>query len=298
MENKKFKGILLVCDMDGTLLNSYNQISTENLMALNRFVDKGGLFTVATGRIETSVAHYLDSLPINAPAILYNGAMIYDFGTGQVLWDVRLPQQAAHVPQIILQSFPGLGVEIYKKGKVYLSAENAWTLRHLQKEQISFERSPALENISEPWQKVLLAGDPAEIDQVEIFLNQKNLPFMFVRSEEYFLEILPPGINKGAALLFLTRYLGLPPSRVVAVGDNPNDREMLETAGFGVAVGNAHVDIKKIASFCSSDNDQHAVAEVVSWMEQNMLKMLTGDSKDEIRISGDQTGARNGCSNR
>ena len=72
-------GILLASDMDGTLLDSRKRLSQANQSALENFVAAGGWFTVATGRMETSVKRYLPVLPLNAPAILYNGAVIYDF---------------------------------------------------------------------------------------------------------------------------------------------------------------------------------------------------------------------------
>ncbi|MDR3599671.1 MAG: Cof-type HAD-IIB family hydrolase [Desulfosporosinus sp.] len=270
--NKSQAGILLVCDMDGTLLNSHNQISPQNRSALNRFVAQGGSFTVATGRIEASVEQYLTELPINAPAILYNGAMIYDFHQRGVIWTSLLPVQITGVIKLILGNFPGIGVEIYQNGKIYLLAENDLTTKHEEKENIAFIRSLSIEQLPNPWQKVLLAWDPPKISRVESFLNGENPPLVFVRSEPYFLEILPQGVNKGFALGYLTKYLGIPHSKVVAMGDNLNDREMLQIAGYGIAVANAHVDLKAIATFCSCYNDQHAVAKVVDWIEQKMPK--------------------------
>jgi HAD superfamily hydrolase (TIGR01484 family) len=63
--------------MDGTLLNNKSQVSREKHLAIERFVSKGGKFTVATGRMEASVRPYVEKLPINAPAIHYNGSMIF-----------------------------------------------------------------------------------------------------------------------------------------------------------------------------------------------------------------------------
>ena len=76
---KEFTGLMLVCDMDGTLLNSKLEVSDENVRAIEYFVDNGGVFTIATGRMELGVRKYLRILPVNAPVILYNGALIYDF---------------------------------------------------------------------------------------------------------------------------------------------------------------------------------------------------------------------------
>jgi len=80
-----FSNRLLICDMDGTLLDSNSRVSMENKEALDRFVAGGGFFTVATGRMEESVMKYLQDLPVNLPAIIYNGAAIYDFHTNRML---------------------------------------------------------------------------------------------------------------------------------------------------------------------------------------------------------------------
>jgi hypothetical protein len=91
-------------------------------------------------------------------------------------------------------------------------------------------------------------------------------------------NLITQDVNKGLALGYLTKYLGMSPSKVVAMGDNPNDREMLEIAGLGIAVANAHADLKKMATFCSGYNDQHAVAEVVEWLESGYLqRVLRGE---------------------
>ncbi len=78
-ETNPFKGIMLVTDMDGTLLDGKSRISEGNRRAIKRFIAGGGLFTVATGRMFKAVEPYLPALPMNVPAIVYNGAAIYDF---------------------------------------------------------------------------------------------------------------------------------------------------------------------------------------------------------------------------
>lgn len=141
MKDNSLEGILLVSDMDGTLLNAHKHVSTENLRALNRFVAKGGLFTIATGRINKSVEPYLSSLPVNAPAILYNGGLIYDFEKQQILWDKTLPVGIQDDIHRIIDQFPGIGIEIYTDdGEVNILTENEFTNRHLTLEELDFQR--------------------------------------------------------------------------------------------------------------------------------------------------------------
>ena len=76
---KLFEGKLILTDLDGTYLFDDHHISAENRAAVRYFMDNGGLFTVATGRSKAGMEHFFPELEINAPAILYNGSVIYDF---------------------------------------------------------------------------------------------------------------------------------------------------------------------------------------------------------------------------
>lgn len=279
MNKNKFAGILLVSDMDGTLLNTHDVISTQNHTALTHFVAHGGAFTIATGRIETSIEHYLPQLPMTVPAILYNGAMIYDFQSNKSLWTATLPPTIAEIIQSLTGNLPELGIEIYANSQVYLWAENAWTTEHLNRENLPIQYSSTLKGIPEPWQKILLAWAPAKIEALESHLIELNLPLSFVRSEPYFLEILPQNINKGSALTRLVYASGFDLANVVAMGDNPNDLEMLQTAGFGIAVENAHPSLKRVGVFSTCCNDDHAIAAVVDWIESGLP--LFGSSREK-----------------
>lgn len=272
MKDNSLEGILLVSDMDGTLLNANKHVSPQNLRALKRFVAKGGLFTIATGRINKSVEPYLSSLPVNAPAILYNGGLIYDFEKQQILWDKTLPVGIQDDIHRIIDKFPGIGIEIYTDdGEVNILTENEFTNRHLTLEELDFqclkqERGYRLK----PWRKILFAWEPEKLKRLESWLKREEISLPFVRSELHFLEILPLNVNKGTALNALIRDLNLNRSKVVAMGDNPNDIEMLQTAGVGIAVANAHDSLKEVASFCCIHHEQHAVSEVVEWIENEL----------------------------
>src|SRR5438876_758942 len=84
-----------------------------------------------------------------------------------------------------------------------------------------------------------------------------------VFSEDTFLEILPQGSSKGAALEFVAQHLGIPLSEIIAVGDNLNDLEMIRTAGLGVAMGNAPPELRAQAGYVTSTNDEGGLAEVI-----------------------------------
>lgn len=267
-----FEGKLLVCDMDGTLLNSSSKLSCENSTALRRFVDGGGLFTVATGRMEQSVIEYLDALPVNVPAIVYNGAGIYDFRQGRLLWQANLDAAVAGPVSMVMEKFPGISVQVYHGGRTYFVSENEYSEAHRIREHFEPVRAK-LEEVPEPWFKIILAWDPQKLSDVEEFLKGFDLPFRQVYSEPQFLELLNPDATKGSALKVLIGLLGIDRSSVISMGDNLNDIELIKEAGTGIAVANAHSSLKAAADLCCTDNDSHAAAEVISWIEKGEIPL-------------------------
>lgn len=298
-----FKGRLLVCDMDGTLLNSSSKISEGNIKALERFVKGGGLFTVATGRMEKSVMPYLDKLPVNVPAIVYNGAAIYDFKTDRMLWQANLDTAVAGAVRDVMERFPGISVQVYHGGRTYFVSENEHSEAHRIREHFEPVRT-GLDEVPAPWFKIILAWDPPKLKAVEEFLrgyetgcngsacgwgakddwtakggeavkdsesSDNKALFRQVYSEPQFLELLNPEATKGSALKVLIGMLGIDRSCVISMGDNLNDIELIEEAGTGIAVANAHSAIKDAARMCCTDHDSNAVCEVINWLENGKI---------------------------
>lgn len=269
-EGRPFAGRLLVTDMDGTLLNTKHRVSPENSAAIRRFTEGGGLFTLATGRMEKTVRPYLSGLTINAPGIIYNGAAIYDFSENRVLWRNCLPDGIEDVVRGVIGRFPGAGIQAFHGGEIYFIRENEETERHRLREGFVPIVS-ALDRVPKPWYKVLIAWKPEKLAVVEAWLKETGGDFRSVYSEPQFLELLNPQVSKGHALGRLVSMLGIPALKVTAMGDNLNDMEMLKEADIGIATGNAHELLKAAAGLCSRDNDGHAVAEVIGWMEDGAI---------------------------
>jgi len=268
--HQPFKGRLLVCDMDGTLLNSKSELSAVNKAALDRFTAGGGLFTVATGRAEKSVILHLDMLPINVPAIIYNGACIYDFKAGRLLWQSPLPAGMIEPVKQVIARFPGIGVQVYHGGSAYFVIGNKYTRAHAIREKFK----PIImepEDIPQPWFKIILAWDPPKLEDVDRFLKSFDIPFRQVYSEPQFLELLNEDISKGSALKVLEKMLEPERYCVVAMGDNMNDIELLREADIGIAVDNATEQLKASADLCCTCHDLNAVSEVIGWIEDGKI---------------------------
>ncbi len=265
-----FAGRLLVTDMDGTLLNGKHQVSPENSRALRKFTEGGGLFALATGRMEKAVTPYLPDLPVNVPGIVYNGAAIYDFSEGRVLWTDCLPDSMTEISRNILERFPGVGYQVFHGGDIYFVRENAYTEWHMHREGF-VPIVTTLDKVPKPWYKTLMAWDPEKLALIEAWLKETGGDFHAVYSEPQFLEMLNVGASKGKALKRLVSILGIPGLQVTAMGDNLNDLEMLKEADVGIATGNAHEAVRQAAGLCCCTNDLHAVAEVIGWMEHGTI---------------------------
>ena len=266
-----FNGKMLVTDMDGTMLDGKGRISEENQRAIKRFVAGGGLFTVATGRMFKAVEPYLLVLPINIPAIVYNGAVIYDFSTQKILWQNCLPGNLEYVAEKILQKFPDVGLEVFHGEDLYLVAQNDETTKHMMREGFH-PISACLKDVPGPWFKILIASKPERLVEMEEFLKERKEEFHAVYSEPQFLELLNRNVSKGNALKRLAEMLNFPCDCIVAMGDNRNDLEMLKAAGTGIAVANAHKDAAEAADLICSHHEQDAVAEVIGWIEDGTIK--------------------------
>jgi Cof subfamily protein (haloacid dehalogenase superfamily) len=259
--------------MDGTLLNRQSLVSRDNQQALRGFVAEGGRFTLATGRSDRAVKPYLKDLPVNAPAILCNGALIYDFKTGHHLAEFYLAEEIREILTAVLERFPEVAVQVYQSDHTYFLRHNAITKAYM--EQLSPGTIPEpylMEQLPWPWLKALLIGKPEQLAMAESFLKAESLPFNMVYSEVRYLELLPEGVSKGRALEDLLRrpeYTGL---KTIALGDNPNDLEMIATADLGIAVGNAHPDVKRVAKWIACDHDSNAVAEVIERLRRVLEK--------------------------
>ena len=139
----KFDGVLLATDFDDTLVRS-NLTSLEsaeeglkgyyrNLEALNYFIREGGRFTVSTGRVLHTFAPHASHFPINAPAVLANGALIYDFRTKPELFHAKLPLDVLSHVAVLAERFPPLGFETHLGGLIYIYCPNDIVRRLVRK---------------------------------------------------------------------------------------------------------------------------------------------------------------------
>ena len=262
---KNLSDILVVTDVDGTLLVSEKGISQSNIQVIKLFTSLGGKFTIATGRSKTATEHIRKLAPINTPAILYNGGVIYDYENDKRLCYCALNKnKALQAINDIHNKFPNVGIEIMSSDfNIYLICQNESTYKHQIKEHTHFIIS-RVEDIQGEWIKVLFASDFETHKEIEEFVKTKNYEdICFVSTSTEYFEILPKGINKGVGLTKLCSILNHPIEDTYAIGDYNNDLEMITIAGNGVAVGNALPCVKDKADIIVGDCLDGGVAQLL-----------------------------------
>lgn len=270
------KKVTLLSDVDGTLLSSDGIVSVKNRDAIRRFIEAGGHFGIATGRGHINVLNYIEGVEINAPSILYNGSMLYDFNEHKALRTETLPQlKLKEVIKWILATYPEIMVHIYSPDTCYLVSEEKNADAKILADHQPAVFSDLEEVVNVPWIKVLMAGENSSLKGIEEELERTLADEMrWVYSADIYLEILPMGVSKASMLLKLKEIHG-EDHKVIAVGDYYNDLEMIKDADYGIAMGNAPDDIKDAADGISVSNDEDGIAWIIDALLADELEKRT-----------------------
>ncbi|AHM56868.1 Cof-like hydrolase [Peptoclostridium acidaminophilum DSM 3953] len=270
MDTKIFKGYMLVSDMDGTLIDSKGTISAKNISAINRFIEMGGMFTIATGRTVDSVKRYIDLLPLQLPFVIYNGSKIYDFSNEKTLYETFLEERIKDMIVKLADHESSLGIEVYCDEKIFIYRKCIFTGRLEQKGYKIYYEVPA-HAWDRNWTKILIIGEQLQIDHIERTFKAMFGDCNLIRSSENYLEILPEGVSKGSGLEKLCGMVGASMKNVIAVGDNMNDYEMIARSGYGFCVANGYRKLLDMAQYKCPSNDEHAIEYVVNWAQSNLI---------------------------
>lgn len=263
-----FEGYVLVSDMDGTLINSEKIISKDNLRAIDYFCNRGGRFTVATGRMVRATKKYID-FNLSLPVILHSGAKIYDLKHSRDIVEIPLEDKVKEVLKKIKSERKSIGIEIYHNEKVYVYNPCRFTKRFVENGYEYPENVP--DNVwRDKWTKVLLLGEREDLDEIEEIYNKEYGFLNYLRSGENFLDLINVNASKGHALKKVIEMYNLDKDRIIAVGDNMNDEELLKEATYGFCVENADKRLFSVADYVAPSNDNSPIMYIVKWLEEKI----------------------------
>lgn len=260
---------VLAFDIDGTLTNSRKEITPETRAAILRAADMGCTIVIATGRPPQGVIRYVNELelPDNGGYVLaLNGGLLENCGTGTAISRTFLPMECYHEICAIakeynvnLMTYQGDDVISENIDDKYIEIESR--INGLGVKQVdNLEKYLTFEV-----PKFLMLGDGDYLAGVEKKVHARLSDRLDVyRSEPFFLEVLPKGINKAATLEKLLNHLGCRREELMAFGDGYNDISMLKYAGMGVVMGNANDTVKKEGDYIAPSNDENGIVDVLN----------------------------------
>ena len=266
--SKNISDIIVITDLDNTLLTAKGGIPLYNVDMIEKFQRLGGKFTVATGRNVEAVKVLLSQISLNAPAITYNGGVLYDYRHNRILSKKILPESAKEVLKTVMHYFPKVGCEVMADNfRTYLINANDYTYNHLTDEKLSYVVTD-IDSVKNGWIKILFADRQQNLLKMRDFCKTLKCDDLdFIMTADTYFEIMPKGVSKGAALYDLCKRCGIPKNNTIVVGDYYNDIEILQNAGLSVCVANAPDEIKNICQIvvpsCTDGGVGHLLAQLI-----------------------------------
>ncbi len=264
---KPYESYMIISDLDGTIIPHGGVVSEANKRAIESFRAGGGHFGIATGRTPEAAAGYLGGVAITAPSVFFNGSMLYDWQHERVLVTRPLTAQGApdlwpRFAALCLERFPKACIEVYTQDDCHIISNPRYDDPRLPHEHYRYCHSD-LADLADvrktPWLKFFVCADPADLRELEreaeVFGTAACSHHFY--SEANYHEFVAKGVSKGSMLEAIRKMPAFSQTKIIALGDYLNDRELLEAADIGIASGNAHDELKALADFtgCRAEDD-------------------------------------------
>lgn len=252
----------VICDLDGTLLTSNKKVSNRNRQALINCAKNGMKIAIATARPPRSVNSFLPrEIYELASFIYYNGGLIFDKETG---FEKHIP-----IPQEIFRKILDYWTEHFPASRVSIEVKDQWLAHQNFSDAIidHFKSKPTVLEMEQlksysPTKILITEFDP--FDQIEPFEAYfKDKVNITVTDKGKLIQIMNKGVSKASGVLTLCDHLGIASSDIIVFGDDFNDVEMFELAGYSVAMENAEEKLKMLADEVTVSNNHDGVASVL-----------------------------------
>jgi 5-amino-6-(5-phospho-D-ribitylamino)uracil phosphatase len=270
---------LYISDLDGTLLQPDVTLSKYTIDTINRFIDKGMQFSIATARTIASVKHILKDMNISVPIILMNGVCIYDLNKKDYIKVETFPQKSIDSLMEVItdHGLKGFAYTIHDgvMSTYYEDLSNK-ALYDFYKERVDLYQKPftQVDHFSslsaEPIVYFSLMDHKEKLEPIYRVLESiPELNCTFYKDnyspDFWYLETFSKNSSKKHAVNFLRDYMGY--DQIICFGDNRNDLPFFEASDLRIAVGNAVAELKEKADLIIGKNTQNGVA---TWLDQNV----------------------------
>lgn len=256
---------LIAMDLDGTLNNDEKRITEKTLDALMKAQKKGIRLALASARPSPGLYKERDILRMTefgGILMSYNGGRIVDAASGRTLFETAMDLEQTRLVLRFLEKLPVTpilddGVQFYVTDKTaykvdYECRNNAMECSEVGNLADFLTFAPV---------KILMSVQPEQLQKVRETITAFLPPELtVVQTAPFYLEVIPKRINKGQGIRDICGVLGLSTGEVIAFGDAANDIPMLQTAGIGVAMGNASREVKLEADYVTLSNNEDGIA--------------------------------------
>lgn len=267
-----FSHWLVVSDIDGTLNNKFRRLPDRNLKAIEHFVKNlNGHFTLASGRSVLSLKKHFSRLPIsNTPAIVLNGAGIYDYRLDKMIHFNAINDVGREIVKKVHAKFPSLEIQICTKDHIYMLNALIFGPAIVGADKLPNKRCKRLEEVpANDWGKVIFMGLPPILKKVIAYAHSlDNGEVHFMSSSIVTYEMLAKDTHKGTAVKKLAEIMNIKYEHTAAIGDYFNDYDMLRCVFLPAACKQAPKGIHDIVKFHACHCNKGAVADFLEYIEK------------------------------
>ena len=260
---------LIAIDIDGTLINSKHEITSYTKDVIKQVREEGIKVVLCTGRPFLGAQRYVKELGLDLQEeylVTYNGALVQNTFSREVIHHFGL---TGNDYKRMAELADGIGTHFHAQDFGAMYTSNRDMSRYTGHDSY-FTTMPILyrtvEEIEEThvFTKIMLIDEQDILDAAIAkipteFYDEYNI----FKSEPYYCEILNRNASKGRAVQRLAEALNISQQEVMALGDHPNDLDMVQYAGVGVAMGNAVDEVKNIAEYITLTNNEDGVAKAI-----------------------------------
>ena len=266
---RKLKDIkMLVLDIDGTLTNSQKEITPETKRAIQVIQERGHKVMLASGRPTPGIKRYAEELELEKYGgyiLSFNGGKIINCRTGEIVYQKMFP--SVLIPEVYyFAKHHDCGLITYYGDKIILATrtDEYLAIESRINNMKIHEVEDFLGYIDFEVNKLLMTASPELAKQYEEQLATKYKDVISIyRSEPYFIEFMPKGIDKATSIDRMLSTVGMTRENTICCGDGFNDLTMIEYAGVGVAMANAQDKVKEKADYITKSNDEDGIAHVI-----------------------------------
>ena len=258
-------GILIFSDIDGTLINSRQEVTPKTELAIRKQLIKGNVFVPVSARMPKAIMSVVGEITRLCPMVAYNGALVLDEKGHVLASHFMSSSKAASICTYIERQNNGVVWNVYSGDNWYYFPGNNNDLVENEEKIVKFRAQPSsiteikhLEHVH----KILLMGTPSSLDNTQKELRKLYPEFYIVKSATNLLEVVVKRVSKGQGVKVIAQAFGIELKRCWAFGDNYNDEKMLQSVGHPVIMGNAPQDLKKKFK-TTLDNNHDGIAAIL-----------------------------------